>query len=233
MENNVVYKTGSFTDYLNKEHKFVVCAVLVKHKDELVIGNKVPVPDEYLKPEQKGKKVTAFIPVREFDGDGHIAASIFIGISICSPRDKFNEELGKKIAYGKALSKRSMQRWIASNLVGLLSSEALLQLIADNEVAYIQTNPSAVIKGYAAAEQKYNLKNAAVSEYRKLTDEQKQVVNAAMNGEDIRGLAGLGYFMKDNNLDHALPADSDANYRDGEAIPMDDGQNGEQKGTAA
>lgn len=233
MENNVVYKTGSFTDYLNKEHKFVVCAVLVKHKDELVIGNKVLLPDECLKPEQKGKKVIAFIPVREFDGDGHLAASIFIGISVCSPRDKFDEELGKKIAYGKALSERSMQRWIASNLVGLLSSEALLQLIADNEVAYIQTNPGAVIKGYASAEQKYNLKNAAVSEYRKLTDEQKQVVNAAMNGEDIRGLAGLGYFMKDNNLDHALPADSDANYRDGEAIPMDDEQNGEQKGTVA
>lgn len=68
-----------------------------------------------------------------------------------------------------------------------------------------------------------------MSEYRKLTDEQKQVVNAAMNGEDIHGLAGLGYFMKDNNLDHALPADSDVNYRDGEAIPMD----GEQKGTVA
>lgn len=218
MENNVIYKTGSFTDYLNKEHQFVVCAVLVKHKDEIMLGHRITVPDEYLKPEQKGQRISTFIPVKEFDGDGHLAASIFIGISVCSPRDKFDEELGKKIAYGKALSKRSMQRWIASNLVGLLSSEALLQLIADNEVAYIQANPGAVIKGYAVAEQRYHLKNKAVEKYRKLTDEQKNVVQAAINGENICGLASLGYFMKCNELDKALPADAEASYRDGETI---------------
>lgn len=111
------YREGSFIDYENKEHYFVVCAVLVE------------------------KTV-----------DNHLVRILNLGISLCNPVDKNNNQLGKKIAYGKALSERNNN--IILGRAGLLNIDTV-RYILDNETNHVKQFPEQYSKAYADAKIKY------------------------------------------------------------------------------
>ncbi len=113
----VDYREGSFIDYENKEHYFVVCAVLTERtvEDQLV-------------------------------------RTLNLGVSLCNPVDKNNNQLGKKIAYGKALSERNTN--IILGRAGLLNIDTV-RYILDNETNHVKQFPEQYSKAYVAAKIKY------------------------------------------------------------------------------
>lgn len=74
------------------------------------------------------------------------------GVSFCNPVDKHNNELGKKIAYGKSISDGN-----TSVLLGrsrLLNIETV-KYILDNEVNHVKQYPEQYSVAYAKAKDEY------------------------------------------------------------------------------
>lgn len=74
------------------------------------------------------------------------------GVSFCNPVDKHNNELGKKIAYGKSNSSRNTN--ILMGRAGLLNIETVKHIL-DNEVAHVKQYPEQYSVSYAKAKDKY------------------------------------------------------------------------------
>lgn len=74
------------------------------------------------------------------------------GVSFCNPVDKYNNELGKKIAYGKSVSERNTN--ILLGRAGLLNIEAV-KYILDNETNHVKQYPEQYSVSYAKAKDKY------------------------------------------------------------------------------
>ena len=70
------------------------------------------------------------------------------GVSFCNPVDKHNNELGKKIAYGKSISDRNTN--VLLGRAGLLNIETV-KYILDNEVNHVKQYP----EQYSVAKDKY------------------------------------------------------------------------------
>lgn len=74
------------------------------------------------------------------------------GVSFCNPVDKHNNELGKKIAYGKSISDRNIN--VLLGRAGLLNIETV-KYILDNEVNHVKQYPEQYSVAYAKAKDKY------------------------------------------------------------------------------
>lgn len=74
------------------------------------------------------------------------------GVSFCNPVDKHNNELGKKIAYGKSVSNRNTN--VLLGRAGLLNIEAV-KYILDNETNHVKQYPEQYSVSYAKAKDKY------------------------------------------------------------------------------
>ena len=74
------------------------------------------------------------------------------GVSFCNPVDKHNNELGKKIAYGKSVSDRNTN--VLLGRAGLLNIEAV-KYILDNETNHVKQYPEQYSVSYAKAKDKY------------------------------------------------------------------------------
>lgn len=174
MVENVMYKSGSFTDWLGEEHPFVVAAVVGRTEGELILAGCQSV---------QGVKIVQ--PVIEHDDDGHIRRSLFIGVAICNPKDikeqRFSEELGKKIAYNKALSKKLRQRWFATNIPSMLTDN-VVECVLNQEVAFVAAHPEVFIKGYLESKAKYERKQQAEKEFAKLPAPEQAVVKTLTEG---------------------------------------------------
>lgn len=176
------YLTSEFTDYVGMEHKFVVCAVVVKHDWELVLASKIS--DELC------------VPATERNNDGHVTHSVYLGVSICNPADSFNEDIGRKIAYNKALSCKLPQRWVASD-TRILTNPDVVNALMLAEAQQVQDYPQDYIVGYDAARDKYeNLKEVTV-QFQKLTDTDKDIVAQGMDGKDLIHLAAMADILKE------------------------------------
>lgn len=75
-----------------------------------------------------------------------------LGFSICNPDDKWDEELGKKIALGKAIKRPS--RVLYASHAGMINTDVVNALI-NQEMKYAEKAPSTVFKGYETAEKKW------------------------------------------------------------------------------
>lgn len=174
MIENVMYKSGSFTDWLGVEHPFVVAGVVGRTEGELMLAGCESIVD--------GKVV---LPVIEHNGDGHIRRSLFIGVAICNPKDikehHYSEEIGKKIAYNKALSKKLAQRWFATNIPGMLT-ENVVECILNQEAAFVAAHPEAFIKGYLESKAQYERKQQAEKEFAELPAPEQAVVKTLAEG---------------------------------------------------
>ena len=91
---------------------------------------------------------------------GHLTRILSFGVSFCNPVDKHNNELGKKIAYGKSISDRNTNVLIGR--AGLLNIETVKHIL-DNEVNHVKQYPEQYSVAYAKAKNKYE-KSKALAE---------------------------------------------------------------------
>lgn len=82
----------------------------------------------------------------------NVTRILSFGVSFCNPVDKHNNELGKKIAYGKSVSDRNTN--VLLGRAGLLNIEAV-KYILDNEINHIKQYPEQYSVSYAKAKDKY------------------------------------------------------------------------------
>lgn len=78
--------------------------------------------------------------------------SLSFGVSFCNPIDKHNNELGKKIAYGRSVSNGNSN--VLLGRAGLLNIETA-KYIFNNEVAHVKQYPEQYSTSYAKAKEKY------------------------------------------------------------------------------
>lgn len=82
----------------------------------------------------------------------NVTRILSFGVSFCNPVDKHNNELGKKIAYGKSVSDRNTN--VLLGRAGLLNVEAV-KYILDNETNHVKQYPEQYSVSYAKAKDKY------------------------------------------------------------------------------
>lgn len=141
MKEIVNYKVGEFVDYLGVTHKFVVCAVST--------GN--------LK-DSEGNEVFNVLRMETYDDymdELDIPRALFLGVSICNPKDEFDLEKGKTIAYNKATTIKDINHpAIYTTRPGFINTE-VVEALLNNSVEYIKRDPGSVIPGYDEARKKY------------------------------------------------------------------------------
>lgn len=139
---NVEFKTGEFTDFKGKLHKFTVCALVLETSD-LVLAY----------PDCSEHKFKALFKGSQFMESSHL---IVFGVSFCCPQDmpNYKESLGKEIAFNRAKSaKIPAKRWIALNTTSI--TRDFMEAVLKTEVEYVQEHPEKFIKGYKEEEEKY------------------------------------------------------------------------------
>lgn len=83
---------------------------------------------------------------------GHLTRILSFGVSFCNPVDKHNNELGKKIAYGKSVSIKNTN--VLMGRAGLLNIETVKHIF-DSEVTHVKQYPEQYSVSYAKAKDKY------------------------------------------------------------------------------
>ena len=127
-----VYKVGEFIDYLGNTRKFIIAAVSVTTEGKTEV---------------------------DIFGEGDYGLNTYtcpkalaIGVSTCLPNDEFNEEIGLKIAVGKALKDRS--HWIFTTDEGLINT-GMVEGLLTQEIEYFKKNPGKYLKGYEEGKKKF------------------------------------------------------------------------------
>lgn len=133
MVNRVEYRTGTFKDYAGNERKYVVAAV-----SELIDPESMVITNG-----QKENKIVIT----------EVCKRLSLGFAICSPEDEWNEELGKTIAFGKAVKRPAREMYVTHR--GMINTTVVNALI-DQECAFFENCPGSIIAGYNEAEAKYN-----------------------------------------------------------------------------
>lgn len=90
---------------------------------------------------------------------GHLTRILSFGVSFCNPVDKHNNELGKKIAYGKSVSVKNTN--VLTGRAGLLNIDTV-KYIFDSEVTHVKQYPEQYSISYAKAKDKYEKAKALV-----------------------------------------------------------------------
>lgn len=132
--------SDTFVDYEGVERHFTIAAVSVP----------------------QNLAATTFVHYIDEDGDDildddtvdnvEFEKVLYIGVAVQRSEDTFNEELGKRIAYGKALKNKN--RFIYVSHKGLVNTpmvEALLQ----QEAEYFKKDPGFYIAGYDKHKKEY------------------------------------------------------------------------------
>ena len=130
VKNRIEYRIGEFIDFAGRTRKYVVAAV-----SELI---------DY-----------ACVTTVTHDADitmDEVVKKLSLGFAICNPEDKWNEELGKKIALGKAMKRPA--RVMYTSHAGMINTDVVNALI-NQEMKYAEKAPSTVFKGYETAEKKW------------------------------------------------------------------------------
>lgn len=136
VKNRVVYRNGIFTDYKGNQRQYIVAAVSERTDDcygipaTVVCGGMKP---DIIETRDAVKKLT-------------------LGFAICSPEDKWDEELGKTIALGKAVKRPARVMWVSH--AGMINTDVVNALV-DQEMKFFENNPGCVIAGYDEAKRKY------------------------------------------------------------------------------
>ena len=139
MKERVNYKEGEFVDYRGQIHKFVVAAVST---NKIVEGN-------------GGISITLYDESGWEEDEIDVNKALFIGVSICNPKDEYDFEKGKAIAYKKATRLKNLnQPMMISTRAGFINTE-VVEALLDNIVKYIKKDPGSEISGYDEAKKKY------------------------------------------------------------------------------
>lgn len=161
----------SFIDFKGLEHKVVICALTQSPESEsheLTVGW---VDVEGIVDEED----ELCVPVRR---------CLAIGISICNPCDKFDEELGKKIARSKAEKSIPV---LVSTEYGVMN-KTLVTAYLKQEMEFLKKNPGKFIKGYAESEKKFLEMRELAEEVANLTAEEKNTLRMLLKPNCIISL---------------------------------------------
>lgn len=176
MKEVVNYRKGEFVDYNGETHHFIVAAV-----------STTDLTDGSLWLTLYGDRSVHSVDAEE------MTKGLFIGVSVCNPKDEFDEEKGKMIAYNKATNVKSLHHpAMFTTRPGFINTE-VVEALLNNIVNYIKKDPGSVIAGYDEAKKKF-LKKAkdqqfvdnSSKELRKLAEDIK-----ALNNEDKKNLDRL------------------------------------------
>lgn len=185
MKNNVIeYITDSFIDYKGEEHKIVVCAISSTPES---------IDDGY------GKLAVANV-CEEYcysDTTQYIERMVSIGYSVCNPEDTFNEDKGKLIAFHKALNNFS-KPVLCSPVKGVVN-KILIKALLKQEIKFVKENPEKVIKGYDDSKARYERKKKTLEEYNSLSEEEKNLVDKVLKGENLEKYSNLANRLKNYN----------------------------------
>lgn len=175
MKEVVNYRKGEFVDYNGETHHFIVAAVSTT---DITNGN---------------------LWLTLYDDSGYsvdaeeITKGLFIGVAVCNPKDEFDEEKGKMIAYNKATNAKSLHHpAMFTTRPGYINTE-VVEALLNNIVNYIQKDPGSVIAGYDDAKKKFLKKakdqqfvDSSSKELKKLAEDIK-----ALSSEDKKNLDRL------------------------------------------
>lgn len=83
---------------------------------------------------------------------GNLTRLLSFGVSFCNPVDKHNNELGKKIAYGRSVKVGNTN--VLLGRAGLLNIETVKHIL-DNEANHVKQYPEQYSVAYAKAKERY------------------------------------------------------------------------------
>lgn len=157
MTERIVYRFGSFVDFAGNTRKFVACAVSTETSTSNV--------------EYTAKSGDVYVePIEKVLG---------IGFSVCRVGDEYNEELGKQIAYNKAVgAKNSLKMFVTFS--GMINTPVVNALL-DQEIEYFKRNPNAHISGYNEERDKYLAEVNQNATKRRLFESLPESVKDAVN----------------------------------------------------
>lgn len=137
----VEFKIDKFIDFAGIEREFILAAVSVP----------IPWKDHIWIPD-----VDSIID-REWEDDVKVDMEkyLLIGISVRNAVDKYDEEIGKRIAVGKALKLKGKQ--IIASHAGLINTK-MVQALLEQEAEYFKRDPQSYIAGYNDAKRKWEQK---------------------------------------------------------------------------
>ena len=170
MKQHIETLTDSFVDYKGETHHFVIAA----------ISSEFPINTQQLNPTDLNYNDKVIHEVNTYvynygiyDTLCTVNKKVCIGISVCHPEDKFDEEIGKKKAIARAQSAKPALLATSKGYINKHVVQGLLKQEAD----YIKNNPHLYIKGYSEMEKAYNKKLAMKEFEETLTEAEKIVLN--------------------------------------------------------
>ena len=95
---------------------------------------------------------------------GNLTRLLSFGVSFCNPVDKHNNELGKKIAYGRSVKNGNTN--VLLGRAGLLNIETVKHIL-DNEANHVKQYPEQYSVAYAKAKERYE-KTQKIALYNKV-----------------------------------------------------------------
>lgn len=152
MKTIVNYLTGSFVNYAGQTQQVIICAIT---SEPCCINRWVTdeVSDGF-----------EFTPVKR---------QLNLGISIQNPNDSINEELGKKIAFGKATNSTPV---MVSTIPGIITKE-VVDAVMTKTLKYVQNSPENYIATYAKNKAKFDSNKQLLDKYNNLSEEDKKLVD--------------------------------------------------------
>lgn len=91
------------------------------------------------------------------DGADSLTKVLKLGLSVRNVKDSYDEELGKKIAYGKAKKDKTCIGKLYSTNKGMINAK-MVEALLEQELYYFKNNPGKYLKGYDAQKDKFKLK---------------------------------------------------------------------------
>ena len=157
------YLVDSFTDYAGNERKFVACALSYSPEDVYEIINIEP--DSYIENVMTVDRILSF------------------GIAICHPDDEFDLEIGKQIAYGKALKQNDRFKLYVpcESMINRDLAEAFIK----QQVKFFKNDPELFIKGYNNAKNKFLKNKHLVEQINNFTSEELLIFQLALKNFDF------------------------------------------------
>ena len=126
-----LYKVDSFIDFEGKERKFVLLCVTI-NDPSLILNAHFTEAERYLN----------------------------LGVALCNEVDEFDEQLGVKIALGRAQKK--LNHMIVFQRGSMINND-LVNTILERESAYLKKDPGFYIEGYDVAKDRYLRNNSTAA----------------------------------------------------------------------
>lgn len=172
----VMYKSGSFVDFQGVERQFVVCALSTSNFNN----------------DDQQVCLSVYDDIESIVlGEHVLPRAVFIGISVCNPSDKWDEEKGKFVAYHKAAGFKATAPEKSAALFATragMINEAVVQALLDREVEHLKEDPGYVIKGYNQMKAKYE-RNQEAQKYLEETSPELLELGSKLAALDEEGIA--------------------------------------------